>query len=69
MLTYADVCSRMLTYAHVCSRIMTALLLERRLVVQCGNLSVLTRNTLALPFPLRPYAWVNMYLPLLPYVC
>ena len=48
---------------------MTALLLERRLVVQCANLSVLTRITLALPFLLRPYAWVNMYLPLLPYIC
>jgi len=46
--------------------IMTALLLERRLVVQCGNLSVLTRITLALPWILRPYAWVNSYLPLLP---
>jgi len=45
---------------------LTAMLLERRVVVQCGDLAILTAITLALPYLLRPYRWVNAALPLVP---
>lgn len=46
--------------------LITALLLERKIVLQCKEQGILTAMTLALPWLIRPYAWANLYLPLVP---
>ena len=46
--------------------VVSALLLERRVVVQCGDPLLLSAITMALPHMIRPYQWQTHYIPFLP---
>lgn len=47
--------------------VITAMLLERRIVVECDEPYVLSAIVMALPWLLRPYKWQTHFIPYLPY--
>jgi hypothetical protein len=46
--------------------LVTALLLERKIIVQCEDIAILTAIVTALPWLIRPYKWQTSFIPLVP---
>lgn len=46
--------------------LVTSLLLERKIIVQCEDITVLTAVVMALPLLIRPFAWLTSFIPLVP---